>query len=68
MSNRIQIPWNNVLNRDISLKVMLNTLPTKGNLVYEYNPFRNYRLTSNKYWYKENYYTKEELSEQYQLF
>jgi hypothetical protein len=41
---------------------MLNVLPTKGNLVYEYNPLRNYRLTSNKYWYKGEYYTLDRLS------
>jgi hypothetical protein len=40
---------------------MLNALPTKGNLVYEYNPFRNYRLTENKYYYKGSYYSKEEV-------
>ena len=39
------------------LNVMLNVLPTKGNLVYEYNPFRNYRLTKDKYYYDGKYYT-----------
>lgn len=38
-----------VINGDISLKVMTNSLPTKGKLVYEYNPLRNYRLSENKY-------------------
>jgi hypothetical protein len=46
-----EISWVKVLNGDIPLQVMLNTLPTKGNLVYEYNPFRNYRMSENKYWY-----------------
>jgi hypothetical protein len=29
--------------------------------VYEYNPFRNYRLSESKYWYKEAYYDIDEL-------
>ena len=61
------INWSSVLDTDIPLNVMLNTLPTKGNLVYEYNPLRNYRLTSNKYWYKENYYTLEELEKEFSI-
>ena len=38
---------------NISLDVQTKMLPTKGNLVYEYNPFRNYRITYNMYEYKE---------------
>ena len=52
-----------VINGDISLKVMTNSLPTKWKLVYEYNPLRNYRLSENKYLYKENYYSLKELKE-----
>ena len=33
------ITWQKVLENNMPLNVMLNTLPTKGNLVYEYNPF-----------------------------
>jgi hypothetical protein len=36
-------------NSNIQFNSMLKMLPQKGNLVYEYNPFRNYRLTENKY-------------------
>lgn len=60
-TGRKSITWKSVLNHEINLKVMLNALPTKGNLVYEYNPFRNYRLTENKYYYKGSYYSKEEV-------
>lgn len=56
--------WQNVLNQDLSFKVMLKSLPTSGNLVYEYNPFRNYRLTENRYWYKQKLYTLEELEKE----
>jgi len=55
--------WERVLNSDLNFSVMTNKLPTKGNLVYEYNPFRNYRLSENKYLYKEAYYTLKELEE-----
>lgn len=57
-----------VINGDISLKVMTNSLPIKGKLVYEYNPLRNYRLSENKYLYKENYYSLKELKEQFSIF
>jgi hypothetical protein len=43
--------WEKVLNSNLNFSVMTNKLPTKGNLVYEYNPFRNYRLSENKYYY-----------------
>ena len=53
-----------VLNNVLRLETMVNTLPTKGNLVYEYNPFRNLRLQENKYLYKGVYFTLEELASQ----
>lgn len=57
--------WKKVLHDSgLPLKVMLNTLPTKGNLVYEYNPFRNYRLSENKYFYKGDYFSEEELKKE----
>ena len=34
-----------ILNSDLTFKVLTKVLPIKGNLVYEYNPFRNYRLS-----------------------
>lgn len=49
------------------LEVMTNTLPTKGKLVYEYNPFHNYRLSKTKYLYKNNYYTIQELEDKFKL-
>ena len=49
------------------LEVMTNTLPTKGKLVYEYNPFHNYRLSKTKYLYKNNYYTRQVLEDKFKL-
>ena len=61
---RDTITYTKILNTDIPLKTMLNVLPTKGNLVYEYNPFRNYRLSTNSYLYKNKQYSLQELNEQ----
>lgn len=36
--------------------------PTEGNLVYEYNPFRNYRLSDTKVYYKNRYWTLKEIA------
>lgn len=54
---------NNIINFNVQTKV----LPTKGNIVYEYNPFRNYRLTQNKYEYKDQLYTLDELAQKFQI-
>ena len=53
--------WKKVLDSDISLKVLTKVLPTTGNLVYEYNPLRNYRLTQNMYEFKDSLYSLYEL-------
>lgn len=54
-----------VLQSQIDFNVALKTLPTKGKLVYEYNPFRNYRVTQNMYSYKGGLYTLEELNKHF---
>ena len=59
--------WDKVLEYNMPLNVMLNTYQTKGNLVYEYNPFRNYRLTTSTYLYKNEYYTQEQLKKEYNI-
>ena len=54
--------FQNILNDGgLSFKLATKVLPQKGNLVYEYNPFRNYRLTEKKFEYDGSYYTLEEL-------
>jgi hypothetical protein len=40
-------------------------LPTKGNIVYEYNPFRNYRLSKNMYEYRNSIYSLEDLEKRF---
>lgn len=49
--------WVKLFDGNINLDVQTKILPTKGNLVYEYNPFRNYRITQNMYEYKEQLYS-----------
>ena len=43
------------------VKLISQVQATKGKLVYEYNPFRNYRLTQNMYYFRDNFYSKEDL-------
>jgi len=40
-----------------SFQIQTKVTPTKGHLVYEYNPFRNYRCTQRMFEYKGDYYT-----------
>lgn len=53
------------LANDMDFKTMLKVFPTKGNLVYEYNPFLNYRLETAGFEYKGHIYTQEELKERF---
>ena len=55
------------MNNIINFNVQTRVLPTKGNLVYEYNPFRNYRLTQIKYEYQEQLYTEQELEDNFNI-
>jgi hypothetical protein len=55
------ISFDSVLKNPITFGVATKCLPTKGNLVYEYNPFRNYRLNGTAYYYKNRLFTPKEL-------
>ena len=54
------ITWNKLFD-SITFGVCKKTLPKSGNLVYEYNPLRNYRLVENMYEYKGGLYSLDEL-------
>lgn len=56
-----EVSYAPVLENPMEFAVGLKMLPTKGNLVYEYNPFRNYRLSKTGYLYKNRLYTPKEL-------
>lgn len=62
--------WIPILKPDksLDLKVLTQTLPTKGNLVYEYNPLRNYRLTNIMYEYRNSLYSLYELYGRYAIY
>lgn len=56
-----EINYESVLSKDIQFGVALKVTPSKGNLVYEYNPFRNYRLSQITYFYKNRLFSPREL-------
>lgn len=61
--------WVKVLEENITnIKVMTKTLPQKGNLVYEYNPFRNYRLSHSMYEFQDSLYTLYELYKKFGIY
>jgi hypothetical protein len=45
----MNITYKNILPNNLSVQINTKVLPTKGNLAYEYNPLKNYRLDSRKY-------------------
>lgn len=51
--------------QDYSFNLALKTLPEEGNLVYEYNPFYNYRLNETKILFRDKLYTLEEFSKEF---
>ena len=46
-----QIRWEKVINDDLQFNAAFKVLPTKGNIAWEYNPFRNLRLNTDMYEY-----------------
>lgn len=59
--------WYNPLPQTVAIDVLTKSLPTKGNMAWEYNPFRNYRLSKDMYEYDSDLYTQEELKDNYSL-
>ena len=51
--------------QDYQFSLALKTLPEEGNLVYEYNPFYNYRLNETKILFRDKLYTIEEFSKEF---
>ena len=50
----------NCLNKPYQFNTFTKTFPNKGNLVYEYNPFRNYRLEEDTIYYKNRLWSYKE--------
>ena len=49
------------LSESIKFGILSKRLPTEGNLAWEYNPFRNYRITEPKYYFRGKFFSKEKL-------
>lgn len=56
--------YSSVLNSPIQFSALFRLLQQQGNLVYEYNPLRNYRLTQTSYYYKNRLFSARELLEE----
>lgn len=52
------------LEKEIQFSILSKVLPTEGNLAWEYNPFRNYRLSEKKYYFRDKFFNKEELEKE----
>jgi hypothetical protein len=63
----VEIKWTSLLNSKVNFETQAKVLPTKGHLVYEYNPLRNYRLDRTMFEYKGEYYTKNELKDTFNI-
>ena len=50
------------LNATMSFGIMTQMYPTEGNMAWEYNPFRNYRLSEPKYYFRNKFFSKSELN------
>ena len=60
--------WTKLLNQPLQFNTQLKVLPTKGKLVYEYNPFRNYRLSQLCFEYNQQFYNLGELCEKFNIY
>lgn len=54
-------------NKNTSFAVQLKALPTEGNIAWEYNPLRNYRLDEDLYEYNDYYYNLWELADKFNI-
>ena len=54
-----------ILPYEIKVTSAYKVINQQGNLVYEYNPFRNYRLSTYQFEYKNYLYSLQELEEKF---
>lgn len=57
----------NLFSDDLKVSVLYKMLPQKGKLVYEYNAFKNYRLTKPMFEYNRSLYSIEELKKLFNI-
>ena len=60
--------FNALFSDNVNFKTQLKVIPRKGNLVYEYNPFLNYRLTEPQFEFKGQMYNLGELYHMYGIY
>ena len=53
------------LRSALNFQTMMKVLPTEGQIVYEYNPLRNYRCTRTMFEYNGDYYTLAQLESKF---
>lgn len=58
---------NKLFENDLEFRIQTKQIPIKGNLAYEYNPLRNYRLDEDLFEYDNYYYNLIELWEKYKI-
>lgn len=61
------ITFQPVINDPLSFNSAYKVLQQEGNLVYEYNPFRNYRLSKQAFEYQNHIYTLSELKSKFNI-
>lgn len=59
------LDWKQVLDGNIEFNAAFKVLPTKGNMAWEYNPFRNLRLDDNMFEYGGKLHTLKQFKEDY---
>jgi hypothetical protein len=52
-------------DKSFTFSADLKVYPTKGNLVYEYNPFRNYRLEEDTVYYDDRLWSYKKFCEEF---
>lgn len=55
-----QLTWEKVIDEGLQFDAAFKVLPTKGNIAWEYNPFRNLRLDQDMYEYDGKLHTEKE--------
>ena len=63
----VNITFQPIINNSLSFNSAYKVLQQEGNLVYEYNPFRNYRLSKQAFEYQNHIYTLAELESKFNI-
>ena len=61
------ITFDPIIKNPLSFSSAYKVLKQEGNLVYEYNPFRNYRLSKQAFEYQNHIYTLSELKSKFNI-